>query len=157
MTRKPDPHRSAPRDAATPGRRRFLQVTGQAAAACVAGGLVTQLGGCGGQEQPQEPASLRIALADLPDGARIRRELGGTPVQIERRGDQVIARSLLCTHQGCEVQWRPEDQEYFCPCHEGRFDADGRVIEGIPQEPLRTLPVTREADAVIIRKRPSAG
>ena len=41
--------------------------------------------------------------------------------------DKIIAISAGCTHLGCIVTW-DEDQKIFkCPCHDGRFDADGKV------------------------------
>ncbi|MBD3222078.1 Rieske 2Fe-2S domain-containing protein [bacterium] len=134
-------------------RRRFLRLTGRTAAVCLAVPVLHQLGGCGGQTDEAAdaaPTTLRIPLAELPDGLRVYRELNGVPVEIRREGDEIIARSLLCTHQGCTVQWQPDVQEYLCPCHEGRFDADGEVIEGMPTRPLPTFPVRREADVVIV-------
>ncbi len=49
----------------------------------------------------------------------------------------VVARSLLCTHQGCEVAWQPDPDHYVCPCHDGRFDAAGSPVYGPPRQPLR--------------------
>jgi Rieske Fe-S protein len=51
--------------------------------------------------------------------------------------DEVIAISAGCTHLGCIVTW-DEDQKIFkCPCHDGRYDADGKVISGPPPAPLK--------------------
>jgi Rieske Fe-S protein len=51
--------------------------------------------------------------------------------------DEVIAISAACTHLGCIVTW-DEDQKIFkCPCHDGRYDGEGRVISGPPPGPLR--------------------
>ncbi len=51
--------------------------------------------------------------------------------------DEVIAISAVCTHLGCIVTW-DEDQKIFkCPCHDGRYDADGKVISGPPPAPLK--------------------
>jgi Rieske Fe-S protein len=53
------------------------------------------------------------------------------------KDDEVIAISAGCTHLGCIVTW-DEDQKIFkCPCHDGRYDAEGRVIAGPPPKPLR--------------------
>ena len=49
---------------------------------------------------------------------------------------EVIAISAVCTHLGCLVTW-DEDQKIFkCPCHDGRYDSEGRVISGPPPAPL---------------------
>jgi cytochrome b6-f complex iron-sulfur subunit len=142
-------HEPAPAASPRPDRRRFLRLTGRAAVLCLAAPALHQLGGCGEAEQAA-PTSLRIPLAELPDGARVRHELAGVPIEVRRTGEEITARSLLCTHQGCEVEWVEDEQHYFCPCHEGLFDADGNVIEGMPTRPLRPIAVRREGDAVVI-------
>ena len=45
-----------------------------------------------------------------------------------------------CTHLACNVIWRPETSTFECPCHSGRFDADGRPIAGPPTRNLSVLP-----------------
>ncbi len=53
------------------------------------------------------------------------------------KDDEVIAVSASCTHLGCVVTW-DEDQKIFkCPCHDGRYDMEGRVISGPPPQPLK--------------------
>ncbi|HSF80247.1 MAG TPA: ubiquinol-cytochrome c reductase iron-sulfur subunit [Anaerolineales bacterium] len=44
--------------------------------------------------------------------------------------------SNMCTHLSCRVTWKEELQEYVCPCHDGHFDAEGRVTLGPPPKPL---------------------
>ena len=41
-----------------------------------------------------------------------------------------------CTHLGCPFDWSEKDGEFFCPCHNGAFDIDGRVTGGPPPRPL---------------------
>lgn len=131
------------------GRRAFL-----AAALRTGVGLgcvpLLALAGCGGDGPQPAARPLRLSLAALADGARVRHEIGGRPVEVRRRGDAVIARSLLCTHQGCEVFWAESTGDYVCPCHDGRFDAEGRPLYGPPRLPLRLLPVTVTGDEVVI-------
>jgi len=47
--------------------------------------------------------------------------------------------SATCTHLGCTVQWNQSAGEFQCPCHGGRFGADGAVLGGPPPKPLRRL------------------
>jgi len=132
-------------------RRRFLVLAGRTAALCLTAPVLHGASGCSkgdGGSAAAEP--LRIPLHELPEGERIYRELAGVPLEIQRHGDQVVARSMLCTHQGCVVIWQPDAQEYVCPCHEGRFDADGKVVEGMPTRPLARYPVQLEQDVVVI-------
>lgn len=49
----------------------------------------------------------------------------------------VIAISAGCTHLGCIVTWDEEQKIFKCPCHDGRYDADGIVISGPPPAPLK--------------------
>ncbi len=41
-----------------------------------------------------------------------------------------------CTHLGCPFAWSKEDKRFHCPCHNGVFDPDGRVLAGPPPRPL---------------------
>jgi Rieske Fe-S protein len=51
--------------------------------------------------------------------------------------DEVIAVSAGCTHLGCIVTWDEENKIFKCPCHDGRYDAEGKVISGPPPAPLQ--------------------
>ena len=72
-------------------------------------------------------------------------------VRLEDSGFLAIYRR--CTHLGCAVIWKPDKQEFVCPCHEGRFDKDGKVTHGVPPLPLEELsvvPVEGDPNAVIV-------
>jgi Rieske Fe-S protein len=112
--------------------------------------LFTLLGGAVGlgaipaacaREEPPKPGQVSVPLSELEGGRRVTVVVLGNPVEVSRAGDAVIARSLLCTHTGCLVKWREDRREYVCPCHEGRYDADGNVIAGSPPKPLPKVPV----------------
>ena len=47
--------------------------------------------------------------------------------------------SSVCPHLGCSVRWAEATTTFECPCHSGRFDADGRPIAGPPTTPLARL------------------
>ena len=53
------------------------------------------------------------------------------------RGGQIVAISAGCTHLGCIVTWDEAEKVFKCPCHDGRFDVDGKVISGPPPAPLK--------------------
>jgi cytochrome b6-f complex iron-sulfur subunit len=36
----------------------------------------------------------------------------------------------ICTHLGCTVAWQAEQNQFVCPCHGSRYDAEGRVTHG---------------------------
>jgi len=52
----------------------------------------------------------------------------------------IIAHSPECKHLGCNVTWEGSEDypnEYFCPCHDGRYYKDGTNVPGTP--PLAPL------------------
>ncbi len=52
----------------------------------------------------------------------------------------IIAHSPVCKHLGCNVTWEGSEKypnEYFCPCHDGRYYKDGTNVPGTP--PLAPL------------------
>lgn len=66
-------------------------------------------------------------------------DLRGKDLVLVRTGErEVRALSTVCTHLGCTVYWEKDKQEFYCPCHAGRFDKDGNVIAGPPPAPLQT-------------------
>ena len=63
--------------------------------------------------------------------------------------DVYLALSAVCTHRGCEVNWRPNDKAYICPCHRGRFDTQGAVLAGPPPRPLPAYPTRVNTDGTL--------
>jgi cytochrome b6-f complex iron-sulfur subunit/menaquinol-cytochrome c reductase iron-sulfur subunit len=49
-------------------------------------------------------------------------------VFVVRRGEEVLALSAICTHQPCELLWRPEAASLACPCHNQAFDVAGHPM-----------------------------
>ena len=45
-----------------------------------------------------------------------------------------IALSNVCPHLGCKVSWEGATHSFFCPCHNGRFSAEGAPLEGPPKQ-----------------------
>jgi len=75
----------------------------------------------------------------------------GTAYAIQLEGQELKVLSDVCTHLGCRVVWNQERQAFACPCHEGFFAADGRVISGPPPKPLNVLPYRIENGQIQIR------
>lgn len=68
----------------------------------------------------------------------------GEKVVIARRsaGDSATsfaALSSTCPHLGCQVHWEPQNNRFFCPCHNGAFDPEGTAIEGPPAQANQAL------------------
>ena len=96
-----------------------------------------------GRQAPARRVSVPVASAeDVPEGKSLLREdLSGRKFLLVRRGENVRAFSTTCTHLGCQVHWKPEEKTFFCPCHDGVFDADGNPVSGPPPSPLPEYPV----------------
>lgn len=99
---------------------------------------------------PPPPPGTRVPLAAIPAGARLRVLHREEPVELRREAGEVRARSLWCTHTGCEVRWVEAESIYRCPCHEATFAADGRVLTGPPPRPLREVEVVLEGDRILL-------
>ena len=58
--------------------------------------------------------------------------------------------SAVCSHLGCLVNYRKESKEFVCPCHGGKYNIDGRNIEGPPPAPLTAYPVEVKNGMVMV-------
>jgi menaquinol-cytochrome c reductase iron-sulfur subunit len=55
-------------------------------------------------------------------------------VYLRRTSDNAVeALNVVCPHAGCFVDYRPEKQGYFCPCHNSLFAVDGKIAD--PKSP----------------------
>ena len=54
------------------------------------------------------------------------------------KGNQVL--SAICPHEGCEVWWEKDSNQFSCPCHESYFAADGSRLSGPARCGLDQLP-----------------
>jgi Rieske Fe-S protein len=85
-------------------------------------------------------------VSDVAAGATLLyRTPDGRTVNVTRRaqtGDAAdfIALSSTCPHLGCQVRWEGQNDRYFCPCHNGTFDPEGRATGGPPGDAGQSLP-----------------
>jgi Rieske Fe-S protein len=102
--------------------------------------------------------SIFVARLDaIADGAaRELTDLRGAPVQVVREGDRLRALSTVCPHLGCRVRWEADRQRFFCPCHNGVFDREGRVVSGPPPRPLDRYDVETVDGCVYLRVKEPA-
>jgi len=126
------------------------------------GFLMTLLGGLGAawagfivQRRFLAPTSsearpVEIPLADLPVGSVKQITYENNPALVMRSQEGIVAMSMVCTHLACKVQWQENKQEFYCPCHQGKFDRNGEVLSGPPPVPLERVPVKVLQDRVVI-------
>ncbi|MFP2924600.1 ubiquinol-cytochrome c reductase iron-sulfur subunit [Pyxidicoccus sp. 3LG] len=56
----------------------------------------------------------------------------------------------LCTHQACDVEFRAQETDLYCPCHASTFTLQGDVTQGPATLPLKKFTVSETADAVVV-------
>jgi Rieske Fe-S protein len=141
----------APTSADGEDRRGFLK---NASRVAMAAGLVGGYGGfalvAGRYLYPAELDEVIWQFVTEADGVAVGesiRYLGpsGETINITRRArngdaDDFIALSSTCPHLGCQVRWEEQNNQFFCPCHNGVFDPSGKAIAGPPGEAGQFLP-----------------
>jgi cytochrome b6-f complex iron-sulfur subunit len=71
-------------------------------------------------------------------------DLQGNVILVRRSQGGFNGFSSVCPHLGCRVHWQEDKNQFFCPCHNGIFDADGIAISGPPaaaHQQLETVPI----------------
>ena len=67
-------------------------------------------------------------------------------------GDQEITVfSSICPHLGCPVNWQPDQSRFYCPCHGGIFDTEGKQTGGPPPRSLDPLDYEVRAGRLWVR------
>ncbi|HON85393.1 MAG TPA: ubiquinol-cytochrome c reductase iron-sulfur subunit [Syntrophorhabdaceae bacterium] len=71
----------------------------------------------------------------------------------KRPDNKTVALKGVCTHMECNIAYKPEDKKFYCPCHKGWFDMDGKVLEGPPPKPLEFFEMTQEGEKLVVAKK----
>jgi menaquinol-cytochrome c reductase iron-sulfur subunit len=74
----------------------------------------------------------RVFLRKLPDG-------------------KVTAFNVRCPHLGCAVDFRPDRDDYFCPCHSSTFDLNGKRLNEIPPRGMDALEVKIKGSEIWVK------
>jgi menaquinol-cytochrome c reductase iron-sulfur subunit len=67
-------------------------------------------------------------------------------------GQNFVVLSNVCTHLGCRVRWIADKNGFYCPCHNGAFSKDGKVIGGPPPKPLDRFESKVEKDVLFVKR-----
>lgn len=95
--------------------------------------------------------AVEIPLSEIAARGDYAFQYGGSPaILIQGEDGSFKAFSLVCTHLACTVAWIPEKKEFYCPCHDGHFDAEGNVLSGPPPSPLERWRVQVKNDKVLV-------
>lgn len=105
-------------------------------------------------EQSGDYANVGLDVDDITEEPQrvdweVEQEDGWYTDEVERtawvfkdENDDIQAFSPICKHLGCFVSWEGNPDypdEFFCPCHNGRYYKDGTNVPGTP--PLAPLDV----------------
>ncbi|MFP6583061.1 MAG: ubiquinol-cytochrome c reductase iron-sulfur subunit [Candidatus Hydrogenedentota bacterium] len=85
----------------------------------------------------------------VQDGWQSTSELVKLFVRVDADGNPEVF-SATCTHLGCSVNWHDEAGEFECPCHGGRYAADGTMIAGPPPASLPRIDARVENEELVI-------
>jgi nitrite reductase/ring-hydroxylating ferredoxin subunit len=146
MSTSPSP---TPRPSVFQIRRQFIQL-GLATLGAAWLGTLLQWRLFPSASAAQEAQPVSFPLAELPVGGTKAIAYGGVPAIVVRTPESLRAFSLICTHLGCTVEWQANKKEFYCPCHDGRFDEFGDVLAGPPPIPLEQIPVRVEGETVTV-------
>jgi Rieske Fe-S protein len=135
-------------------RRGYLQILGVLSGGLALGNVAVALGAFDRRTAGADQELVIVEDADaLPVGGEVRftYPTGNDPAVLLRLDDDLyVAYSAVCTHLACEVLWRSDDRDLFCPCHDGHFDpADGAPTAGPPQRPLPEIVLERRGAAIV--------
>jgi Rieske Fe-S protein len=100
------------------------------------------------------PKAVTATLADIekmPLNSAVYFQYGYLPgIMVRTESGEIKAFSAKCTHLDCNVQYRPDTQQFHCACHDGYFDITGKNIAGPPPSPLLAFAVKQEGNELVI-------
>ena len=86
-----------------------------------------------------------------PDSGKIY-QFNKDKVIVVNNGGQLTACSAVCTHLGCLIQWKEDEELIYCACHGARYEQDGKIISGPQPLPLAPYNVRVDGDDLVISK-----
>ena len=127
-------------------RRTFLRRVGAVVGTGFVGQLLLPLWRYVLPGKTREPSKVEFEpellaeLNALTPGSCLRFAWGGFPglVLLASNGE-LRAFKGVCSHADCNVAWRADRGDFFCACHEGRYDEYGQNVAGPPPRPLTKL------------------
>jgi glycine/D-amino acid oxidase-like deaminating enzyme/nitrite reductase/ring-hydroxylating ferredoxin subunit len=79
-------------------------------------------------------------IGDLKAGeGRVIRFRGEKAGIFRDENDDVIILDITCTHMGTELNFNNAEKTWDCPAHGGRYNTDGKLLEGAPKDSLKVL------------------
>ncbi len=73
------------------------------------------------------PAKFEVVQEKVVDAWTTYKNVPVGAVYLSRKDMEVIAFNLKCPHLGCAIDYRKQNNDYFCPCHNSSFGLDGSI------------------------------
>jgi glycine/D-amino acid oxidase-like deaminating enzyme/nitrite reductase/ring-hydroxylating ferredoxin subunit len=84
-------------------------------------------------------------LRELKTGEGILARFDGKQLAIYKDDSgKITALKPTCTHAGCTVLFNQAERSWDCPCHGGRYDVSGKVLNGPPLKDLEKVDIGYE-------------
>lgn len=144
------PAKAASGEAAGIGRRDFLnEISAAALGIAGLGSAIVTVNYISPNVLFEPPSRFRIgAPEDYPVNSVS--FLRDQQIFIVRTAEGFIAVSAVCTHLGCIVEWRAEEELIACPCHGSKFNRDGKKVAGPAPRPLPHFNVQLGPDGQLV-------
>jgi len=108
----------------------------------------------------REPDKVTLVFSDYRDMAAGEVKpfaWGAKPSYIKKLEDgSYLALVGVCTHLDCTVSYKPDQKKFYCACHDGWYDENGKNIAGPPPKPLRQLRADVEGESLVVKKEGAA-
>lgn len=96
----------------------------------------------------EPPSKYKIGKPDdFPDGIAF---LPEHRLYVFRENNDFHAISAVCTHLYCVVDWKPDQQEFYCSCHGSIFSQDGINLTGPAPKPLPWYALSLAPDGSLV-------
>jgi len=144
-------------------RREFVKIGGATVSGSIASGLLPALAATppqpNGDSYPTRTVA-RISAMKINEPVQFTYPDDSSPAVVVRLpgpasggvgpGNSIVAFSILCTHKGCPVSYRPDRKLLICPCHWSSFDPakEGEMVIGQGSQALPRILLRVDADAV---------
>jgi len=142
-------------------RREFVKFSGATVSGSLAAGIVPAFAA-----QEKDPRAYPVATVARLDALKVDSPIAfnypdeNSPAVLVRLrdaaiggigpGNTIVAYSILCTHKGCPVAYRPERKMLICPCHWSCFDPAkaGQMVIGQGSQALPQIALRLQGDTI---------
>ena len=86
------------------------------------------------------PAKFSV-IADKEDAWNKFKNISVGAIYLRKEAGKVKALHTVCPHLGCFIDYRSNENDFFCPCHNSNFKLDGNIISGVSPRPMDPLQI----------------